>query len=487
MAKKVVLIMTDTQRTDMLGCYGNSEMKTPNIDKLADEGLLFKNAYTTQPVCTPARSAIFTGLFPHSNGAWSNCLALGDNVKTIGQRLRDNNIKAGYIGKWHLDGGDYFGLGRCPDGWDENYWYDMRLYLEELSEDFRVKSRKWTTMTEEHIDIKDTYAHRVSDRAIRFLNENKDNDFFLAVSYDEPHDPYLCPEPFASMYKDVSLSKNNVYDSLENKPAYQKLWAQEAKGEMEQGKIAWEQYFLGCNSFVDHEIGRVLEHIDNDTLIIYTSDHGDFLGAHGLKLKGPAFYDEIAKIPFIIKGGVKGVNESPTSHIDITPTILEYFGIALPKWLDGKSMMPILDGSADKINDYIFCEFGRYEVDHDHFGGFQPMRSIFDGRYKLSINLLSTDELYDLKNDPHEINNLINDENYKGIRNKLHDEIIKWQNETRDPFRGYYWLHRPYRDDLLGPTWAFSGYTRQRENEEYEPKQLDYSTGLEMETAVRKK
>ena len=354
MAKKVVLIMTDTQRTDMLGCYGNSEMKTPNIDKLADEGLLFKNAYTTQPVCTPARSAIFTGLFPHSNGAWSNCLALGDNVKTIGQRLRDNNIKAGYIGKWHLDGGDYFGVGRCPDGWDENYWYDMRLYLEELSEDFRVKSRKWTTMTEEHIDIKDTYAHRVSDRAIRFLNENKDNDFFLAVSYDEPHDPYLCPEPFASMYKDVSLSKNNVYDSLENKPAYQKLWAQEAKGEMEQGKIAWEQYFLGCNSFVDHEIGRVLEHIDNDTLIIYTSDHGDFLGAHGLKLKGPAFYDEIAKIPFIIKGGVKGVNESPTSHIDITPTILEYFGIALPKWLDGKSMMPILDGSADKINDYIF-------------------------------------------------------------------------------------------------------------------------------------
>ena len=118
----------------MLSCYGLEEgMSTPNLDRLAAEGLRYNAAYTCQPVCGPARSAIFTGTFPHSNGMVTNCVPLGDNVKTLGQRLRDNGIHAAYTGKWHLDGGDYFGLGVCPDGWDPDYWYDMHNYLEELT------------------------------------------------------------------------------------------------------------------------------------------------------------------------------------------------------------------------------------------------------------------------------------------------------------------------------------------------------------------
>ena len=100
--KNVIVIMTDTQRTDMLGCYGNPDMKTPSLDRLAAQGIRFDRAYTCQPVCGPARSAMFTGTFPHSNGAWGNSMPLGDNVKTIGQRLRDNGIHTAYIGKWHL-------------------------------------------------------------------------------------------------------------------------------------------------------------------------------------------------------------------------------------------------------------------------------------------------------------------------------------------------------------------------------------------------
>ena len=121
--------MTDTTRKDMVGCYGNKKMFTPNLDALAQEGIRYENAYTCQPVCGPARSAIFTGTFPHSNGMVTNGVPLGANVKTIGQRLTDNGIKCGYIGKWHLDGGDYFGLGCCPEGWDADYWYDMKCYL----------------------------------------------------------------------------------------------------------------------------------------------------------------------------------------------------------------------------------------------------------------------------------------------------------------------------------------------------------------------
>ena len=121
--RKVVLVMVDTQRTDMLGCYGNAGMKTPSLDRLAAEGIRFDRAYTCQPVCGPARAGMFTGTFPHSNGVWANSMALGDNVKTIGQRLRDSGIHTAYVGKWHLDGpyrGGFTPPGPRRQGFD--YW-----------------------------------------------------------------------------------------------------------------------------------------------------------------------------------------------------------------------------------------------------------------------------------------------------------------------------------------------------------------------------
>lgn len=493
--KKIVLIMTDSQRADMVGCYGNSDMKTPYLDSLAEEGMRFDRAYTTQPVCAPARSAIFTGTFPHSNGGVTNSVSLGDNVKTIGHRLRDNGIHTAYVGKWHLDGGDYFGLGRCPDGWDKDYWYDMKCYLEELTEDERRWSRTPKIMEEKHVTEEFTYAHRCSNRAIEFLEKYNDENFFLVVSYDEPHDPYVCPEPYSSMYKDYELPKSkNIWDTLENKPEHQKVWAGDSLYENKDELKIKAKYFFGCNSFVDYEIGRVVETINKyvpDALVIYTSDHGDFLYSHSLFAKGPAAYDEITRIPFIVrwpevvKAGT--VCEHPTSHIDIVPTIMEAAGIPIPKLLEGKSMCKTLENVEVKTNDEIFMEFTRYEVDHDGFGGYQPLRAVFDGKYKLVINLMTSDELYDLQSDSEEMINLIDSEEHAEIRNKLHDKILNWMNNTRDPFRGYYWERRSWRKDAVEPTWNYTLMTRQRENEEYEPRQLDYSTGIEMVEAVRTK
>ncbi len=167
--RQVVFIMTDTQRTDMLGCYGNPDMQTPSLDRLAAQGIRFDAAYTCQPVCGPARAALFTGLWPHSAGSWANSMPLGDNVKTVGQRLRDHGLHTAYIGKWHLDGGDYFGLGRCPDGWDPDYWYDMRNYLEELSPEDRARSRSPEINRDPDLTKDFTFAHRCSNRAIDFL------------------------------------------------------------------------------------------------------------------------------------------------------------------------------------------------------------------------------------------------------------------------------------------------------------------------------
>jgi arylsulfatase A-like enzyme len=204
-ARQIVLIMTDTQRRDMLGCYGFPEMKTPALDRLAAEGVRFDRAYTCQPVCAPARGALFTGLWPHSNGCWANSMPLGENVKTIGQRLSDNGIHTAYIGKWHLDGGDYFGLGRCPKGWDARYWYDMRNYLMELTPEERLKSRSFETCLEAGYTRGMTFAGRCTDRAVGFLNEHRAEDFFLVVSYDEPHHPFLCPAPYNTMYRDYQI------------------------------------------------------------------------------------------------------------------------------------------------------------------------------------------------------------------------------------------------------------------------------------------
>lgn len=494
-ARQVVFIMTDTQRKDMLGCYGYPDMHTPNLDRLASQGLRFERAYTCQPVCGPARAGLFTGTWPHTNGSWANSLALGDTVHTLGQRLTDQGIHAAYMGKWHLDGSDYFGLGRCPHGWDPRYWYDMRNYLEQLSPQDRLRTRSSAINRDPALKEDFTFGHRCSNRALDFLENHNGENFFLAVSYDEPHHPYVCPEPYASMYKDYTFpKKRNVWDRLEGKPEHQRAWAGNRVVQDKDSLEIRPADYLGCNAFIDYEIGRVLQAVERfapDALVIYTSDHGDHLASHSLDNKGASMYDEITNIPFLVRwpGHTPpgSVCSHPVSQIDLTPTILEAMGLGVPPSLEGRSMLATFTDPHQRTNDAIFIEFGRYEVDHDGFGGFQPIRAVFDGRYKLVINLLSSDELYDLSADPQEMENLIDAPAHRAARNCLHDRLLAWMFETRDPFRGYYWERRPWRTDARPANWDYTSLTHQRQSDGYEPVQLDYNTGLEMTEPVRKK
>jgi len=227
-----------------------------------------------------------------------------------------------------------------------------------------------------------------------------------------------------------------------------------------------------------------------DATILYTSDHGDGMEEHCLWAKGPTAYDGIARVPLIISGPMiaKGqVYDGVVSHIDLPATVLDYMGVSVPRCFEGKSLMPLLAGEAEHGHvDEAFVEFARYEIDHDGFGGFQPMRAIVTRDYKLQINLLDEDEMYDLKNDPHEMRNCILDEKHREARNALHDRLIAWMNETRDPFRGYQWQCRPWREDKK-PSWAVDGMTRQRKQEEGGYRQLDYMTGLPMREETRVK
>lgn len=496
--RQVVLIMTDTQPTSLVGCYPDapSFIKTPNLDRLAEQGIRFDKAYCCQPVCGPARSALFTGVYPHTNGSWSNTQPLGDSIYTIGQRLEDAGVQTGYVGKWHLDAGDYFGEGDCPDGWDDTYWYDMRNYLDQLSPEDRLKSRQATNAGK--VPASFTFGHRVSNRAMEFLQHHYNDDFLLVVSYDEPHGPYLCPEEYMEMYEDVTWpQKENCFDDLSDKPEHIRAWAGPdylARAAEKRVQPKHPQAYLACNSFIDSEIGRVIETIDRlapGALVIYTSDHGASLGAHGLNDKGAAMYEEITRIPMIARWPNQAPEETththPVSHIDLAPTILQALGQEDVPFLEGHSLLPALTDPAQAVNDAIYIEFGRYEIDHDTFGGFQPIRCIRDDRYKLAVNLLSSDELYDLDEDPQELNNLIESPAHSGIRDRLHDQLIDWMDRTRDPFRGYYWHRRPWRADAPEPSWQYGGYTRQRPPDGYHPKQLDYDTGLPINELTRRK
>ena len=246
------------------------------------------------------------------------------------------------------------------------------------------------------------------------MKKHENDDYFLVVSFDEPHGPFLCPEPYASMYKGYEFPKSPaVYDTLEGKPIHQKIWAaQKPHPDREKFKIK-HKYFFGCNSYADDLIGRVCDATPESAMIMYTSDHGDLLGSHCLYAKGPAAYDDEARIPFIIRDpeGLHGAvyDRQPVSHINVCPTVMEYFGLPIPRQFEGGSILNTARDLNAPADDSFLIEFGRFELDHDHYGGYQLMRCLVKDNMKLVINLLSDDELMILDKDPYECRNLIGD------------------------------------------------------------------------------
>jgi uncharacterized sulfatase len=485
-----VLIMTDTQGANMVGAYGRPELQTPNIDRLAADGVRFERAYTTCPLCTPARAALFSGMYAHTSGPWTNNLALGSNIINMGQRFEDASYHTAYIGKWHLDGHDYFGTGNCPLGWDSDFWYDGRNYLNDMSaEEIHLWRRGLGTLADlraHSIRPEFTWAHRVTNRAEQFLRYNAldvlREPFLLVVSYDEPHHPFTCPPQYAQRFEHYDYPVGPAaFDTLEDKPAHQHEWAASTPKPAVPGVLRHPLYF-GCNSFVDAEIGRVVDaarrYSPRNTYIIYTSDHGDMMTAHGLTGKGPVMYDEITRIPLIISqpslAGAGRVAHTPVSHIDLLPTMLQLAGMKVPPILEGTSIVSQLSGH-EQLDRAVAMEFNRYEIEHDSWGGFQPVRCMLAGQHKLVLNLLSTDELYDLQADPHELRNLIDDPASAAVRDQLHDQLLAWMNAKRDPFRGPAWERRSWRSTRR---LQWRGMFRARPADGYAPDVRDYDTGL---------
>ncbi|ADO46297.1 sulfatase-like hydrolase/transferase [[Enterobacter] lignolyticus] len=477
-----LFIMTDTQATNMVGCYSGKPLNTNHIDKLAAEGIRFNSAFTCSPVCTPARAGLFTGIYANQSGPWTNNVAPGRNISTMGRYFKDAGYRTCYIGKWHLDGHDYFGTGVCPPEWDAEFWYDGANYLAELSEEQISLWRNGLNCLEDlerhHIDDTFTWAHRISNRAVDYLarSERADEPFLLVVSYDEPHHPFTCPAEYLQKYQDFYYDLGDKgRDDLRDKPQHHRLWAQAMPSPVGEDALYHHPMYFACNDFVDDQIGRVvnaltLEQREN-TWIIYTSDHGEMMGAHRLISKGAAMYDDITRIPLIMRPplGQPAEVETPVSHIDLLPTLMALAGIHQPDILPGEN---ILQARADRG---VMVEFNRYEIEHDSFGGFIPVRCWVTDRWKLVLNLFTSDELYDRWHDPDELTNLIDDERVASVRNQLHDSLLDYMDVIRDPFRTYQWSMRPWRTDAA-PRWM--GAFRPRPEDGYSPVVRDYDTGL---------
>lgn len=337
----------------------------------------------------------------------------------------------------------------------------------------------------DNIGRADTWAGQITDKCRDFLKEEDGRPFLLVASYDEPHGPSLCPHPYCSMYEEFYYPYPASFaETFSDKPVHQRLWAENSFYLNDNIKTdptgLYQPLYFGCASFVDSEIGILLDSLTQEqkdnTIIVFTSDHGHYLGAHRLDTKGPAFYEEVIRIPLIIKmpfACTTGEEEGIVSHLDVLPTLLSVCGLAVPEIMTGNNLADRLVKGRRLPEKDVFIEFNRFSVSRDSWFGLFPIRAVISGSYKLVQNLFSSDELYDLDTDPHEMRNLIKEESYKETGECLRKKVRDHMDAVRDPFRGPVW-EKDF--NKTGITWE-SGTRRIRKQDGVLPEACNYDTG----------
>ena len=482
----LVFIMSDQQRYDTMACYGNDWIDTPNLNALADESFVFERAYVTQPVCTPARASIMTGLYPHSAGPIVNKMHLPAHFKTVGE-LVSPDCARGYMGKWHL-GNDVLpqhdfdtwistedshresynspeALGRLTD-------YHRHLVANGFEPDKTIAGeRVFSGEARARLPEEFQMASYLGDRAAEFIRDNADRPFVLYVNTFEPHSPYF--GPLMDHYDPDALP---VGPSFLEKPAGSALISRlradycmryldggdQAADEYMRDYAAVEEdvsteagwrrlrahYFANVN-LVDRMVGRITSAIEDagvadDTVVVFTSDHGDMLGDHGM-LEKRSMYDESSRVPMLMR--VPWLSRGQTmvpgsmSHIDLAPTVLDLLGDPVPYHLQGKSLVPTLSAGASLEDNDVFIEWNGFfsSMPDRHLGTAAidrmnrlPWRTIVSGGWKLNLCVGDQCELFDLERDPHEMRNLFDEPAQRDRVRDMAARIRAWQYETDD-------------------------------------------------------
>ena len=461
--RNVVVLHADQLRADCLKCYGNPIVRTENIDRLASEGTRFSRAFTPHPQCVPSRSAMFTGRYPHVNGAISNYVAMSSNETTVPEYLRAEGYRTVAIGKLHihsqkkelgfsdtiLSTGQHSGA-TTPDcmGTDYKEWCKAHGYWDDLTKAYTSRAEPaYRQNYQAHVSSMPLEAYVdswVGDRAVEVVrSHSRDKPLFLFVGFPNPHNPFEPPEPFASMYDPAEMPLPASFkEDLSGKPPQHLAYKQRGRRGYNYEKLDAQRlqrviaYYYASISLVDAQVGKIMqalrerELLDN-TLVLFVSDHGEFLGRHGMLLKSidayPMLYDDLIHVPLIIRmpGGNPGtVVEELVELIDVCPTLLEWAGLKTPPEIQGENLLPACSGGSAPSREYVFAQSG-------------AVKALRSERYKLVYYPGQPyGELYDLRNDPHEIENLYGSAEHEKIRAGMLQALLDRLIHTEAPRHG---------------------------------------------------
>ena len=393
----IVYLFADQMRAHALGCMGNDQIITPHLDKLAKKGLLFSNAISAQPVCTPYRAHLLTGRFGHTTGVVHNDIRLPDNELLLPEVLKKSGYSTGYIGKWHL-------AGHRDNPVDETNRRGWDLWAVRNCSHNHMKPQYWLNDSKTPVCVDGWEPDVQTDLAVEYIQQNKNNTFALMVSYGPPHNPYNAPQKYVDLYKDKELTERP------NCPEH----------DLERLK----QYYAMITS-LDDCVGRIVSALTQaglmeNTILCFSSDHGDMLGSQGHRLKQRP-WEESINVPFIMSYPEKikpAKKDHLFSSVDVMPTLLGLSGCPIPKDVQGENLSQLLTGETQTEQEELF-------LFNTHHGGGPgcDWRAIRTKEWVYAFHCFGDWVMYDLKNDPYQLNNLAKNPAYKKRRDELRQRL----------------------------------------------------------------
>ena len=458
----IIFVMSDDHAAHAMSCYGSRINKTPNMDRIADGGMRFDNCFCTNSICTPSRATILSGTYNHMNGVTTLATMMDNRLQTFPKLLQENGYQTAIFGKWHLGAGP----DHCPTGFDD--WAVLPGQGRYHNPEFIFKGPDGgTTQT-----VRGYATDLITDMSLDWLKErDQSRPFCLLCHHKAPHRPWYPDEKHAEMFlnKDVP-EPETLYDDYSNRASAAaaaemrvgpnmsitdlKCEVPKELPENELRRWAYQRYikdYLRVVASIDDNVGRLLdylheENLEENTLIVYTSDQGFFLGDHGWYDKR-FMYEESLRMPFIVRypKAVKpgSLNDDIVLNMDIAPLFLDLAGVPIPDEFQGRSFLPILQGNTPK--DWRQSMYYRYWMHKSHHNVYAHY-GVRTKRYKLiyyysdalaqlgAVNDTHAPEweLFDLQEDPRELHNLYNDPAYGDTVAELKRELHRTQEKVGD-------------------------------------------------------
>ncbi len=479
----VILILADQLSAKWLGCYGNPAAVTPNLDAMAADGVRFDTCCVNQPVCMPSRASAITGRSPQHHGVYYNGWELGADLPTYPQVLQDAGVQTLGVGKFHLEchgrsarnDVTKYGFERAETTEDIRWGQWLDWVQAEYPQHFdRALATAWDReepVADRRADYvaKSPAAHKkhppdvraamtwpsvvpeeacqtrwVTDRALAFLGErDASRPFFLQMSFVDPHDPYDPPKRFVAGIDADAIPEPIRREDRDLEAVlrrFDETWWIRSLAAADCSVM--RRYYLASLAFIDEEVGRLLAYLDatglaDDTVVIFTSDHGDMLGDHGLHTKGPWHFDACVRVPMLVRGpGIApAAVRDVVTNLDLFPTITDLAGARHDVPLEGDSLAPLMrggGGALDRPNAAMIETYGSYS----EFGRSLQAWTVRTEEAALTLFGDQAGMLFDLANDPNETRNLFNRPEAGTLRREMTDLLIEMRMAQYDPLSG---------------------------------------------------